>query len=149
MSLSEYWKKFLDFRGLNEDEIGFSGEFSFEKTLTGEQQLFLLLSGKKTAAFSCFESYSINMEPVPMSGEIYIVTNKDGEPRGIIEVTDVSVVPFCEISWELAQRDGEAENIEDWHIRQREAFEDEAAICGFEFNEQTKILCQQLRVIFK
>lgn len=149
MTLSEYWKKFLDFRGLKEDEIGYSGEFSFEKTLVGEQQLFLLLSGKKTAAFSCFESYAINMEPLPMTGEIYIATNKDVEPKAIIEVTDVSVVPFTEISWELAQRDGEAENIEDWRIRQREAFEEEAAICGFEFGEETKILCQLFRVVYK
>lgn len=149
MTISEYWKKFLDSRGLKEDEAGFSGEFSFEPNFTGEQQLFLLLNGKKTAAFSTFESYGINMEPLPVTGELYIVENKDGEPKAIIEVTDVIVRPFCEITWELAQKDGENENLEEWKDRQKEYFEEEAAICGFDFTESSKILCQQFNVIYR
>lgn len=149
MTISEYWKKFLDSAGLNEEEAGFSGEFSFEPNFVGEQQLFLLLNGKKTAAFSTFESYGINMEPLPVTGELYIVENKDGEPKAVIEVTDVTVRPFGDITWELARKDGENENLEEWKERQKEYFEEEAAICGFDFNESSKILCQQFKVIFR
>lgn len=149
MTIFEYWKNYLQSNNLKEDEVGFSGEFSFEPTIIGEQQLFLLLNGKKTAIFSTFDSYAINMEPLPLSGEILIVENKDGEPKGIIEITDVNIRPFNDITWEIARKDGESSDFEDWKERNTEIFEDEGALCGFEFTPSSKIVVQQFKLIWR
>lgn len=149
MGINEYWENFLKDTNQNPDEVGFSGEIDFENGIVGEEQLSLVLLGKRTANFSAFDSYSINREPLPVSGEMYIVENNNGEPKCIIELTDVNVIPFNEISWQLAQRDGENENLEEWKEKQRELMEDEAAICGFEFKEDSKIVCEVFKVIYR
>lgn len=150
MSISEYWEQFLNASGKSADEAGFSGELEFEdRGVKGCTQLSLVLSGKKTVSFSSFDAYGINREPIPVSGELYIVKDSEGQPRAIIELTDVNVVPFCDIPWELAQREGEDENIADWREKQREIMEDEAALCGFTFTDSSKIVCELFHVIYQ
>lgn len=152
MSISEYWEKFLKESNQNPDEVGFAGEISFDvegNPIASSERLALVLGEKKTAMFSAFESYEINREQLPVSGEMFIVENSSEEPCGIIEVTDVNVVPFNDISWELASRDGENSNLEEWREKMHDLMEDEAAICGFEFNESSKIVCEIFRVIYR
>lgn len=147
--LEEYWEKFLAETHQDKDLVGFSGEMVFEnRGITGVGQMTLVLSGKKTASFSPLPYYEINREPLPLSGEIYIAEDVDGEPRCILEVTDVNLIPFSEIPWELARRDGEDENLEDWRAKQKDYLEDEAAVSGFDFNDDTKIVCEIFRVIY-
>ena len=150
MTIGEYWDKFLAESKQNPDEVGFSGELSFaERGVVGNEQLALVLSGKRTVTFTAFDSYAINREPLPVSGEVFIVEDKDGEPRGIVEVTDGSVIPFGEITWELARREGEDESLEEWREKQRDYMEDEAALCGFEFTDSSKVVCEVFRLIYR
>lgn len=150
MSMADiYWNKFLKASGRDQNE-SYSGELCFEnKNFTGDEQIALVLAGKKTASFSPFPAYAINREPLPVAGELYVVDDRNDNPRCIIELTDVSVIPFDEITWEMAQREGEDENIESWRDKQRDYIRDEADICGFEFSEKTNIVCEQFRVIWR
>ena len=150
MGIAEYWKKFLSETGRNPDETGFSGEMVFEgEGVVGFQRLSLVLSGKRTASFSAFESYALNREMIPVSGELYIVENLDGEPCAILELTNVSVIPFYEIPWDLARRDGESATLDEWREKMRESLEDEGALCGFDVDEKTRVVCEIFRVIFQ
>ena len=150
MSISEYWEKFLRESKQNPDEVGFSGEMVFDgNAVSGTERLSLVLGGKKTAMFSAFDSYGINREPLPVSGELYIVEDAAGEPKCIVEITDVNLVPFSEVSWNLAERDGEDENLAAWREKTRELMEDEAAVCGFEFTDSSKLVCEIFRVIYR
>ncbi|MBQ4379557.1 MAG: ASCH domain-containing protein [Treponema sp.] len=150
MTVQEFWENYLKESGKTKEESVFSGELSFEDTgLTGHEQLALVLSGAKTAMFRPYESFEINMEPLPLSEEVYVVLNSEGEPSCIIELTDVNIIPFCEIPWGLARKDGENENLTEWQDKMREQIQDEADICGFNFREDTKIVCEVFRVIYK
>ena len=148
--ISEYWDKFLAESKQDPDEVGFSGERYFEdRGVTGMTQLALVLSGQKTALFYPYESFIINHEPLPLSDEMYIVEDRNDEPKCIVQLTDVNVIPFVEISWELARRSGEDENLEQWRERQRAFFEEEADICGFDFNDGTRIICEIFSVVYR
>lgn len=148
--IEAYWEKFLKESGQNKDDVGFSGEMVFESdSFAGNEKLSLVLSGRRTASFSLFESYQINKEPLPVSGELYIVEDSSSNPCCIIEITDVNVVPFGEITWPLARREGEDENLEVWQTRKQEDFEDESAILGVDFTKDTKILCEIFRVVYR
>ncbi len=150
MSISEYWEKFLKDTNQNPDEVGFSGELSFDgNSVSGPERLTLVLNDKKTAVFTAFDSYGINREQLPVSGELYIVEDASGKPACIIEVTDVNLIPFGEISWGIASREGEDETLEEWREKTRELMEEEGDICGFEFNDSSKLVCEIFRVIYR
>ena len=150
MTTSEFWKSYLKATGRSEENAVYSGELVFEDTgFTGQTQLSLVLSGAKTATFTPFDSFEINRESIPVSGEVYIVLDSKEEPCCIIEVINVSVIPFNEIPWDLAARDGENENLFEWRDKMREFLEDEADLCGFEVHEDSKIVCEIFRVIYR
>jgi len=150
MTVQEFWKDYLKKTNQNPEETIFSGELFFEdRGVTGQEQLSLVLSGAKTAMFRPYESYEINLEPLPISGEVYVVLNSNDEPVCIIELTDVNVIPFNEIPWGLAQKDGENENLTDWKDKMSEQIQEEADICGFSFTDETKIVCEVFKVIFR
>lgn len=148
--IQDYWNEYLAKTGQNKDETGFSGELVFEDVSQfGIEKINLILSGQKTVIFSPFDAYAINREPIPVNGELYIVEDRNKNPVCIIEVTDVNVIPFCDISWELARREGEDENLEQWRDKQKEYMEDEADLCGFEFNMGSRVVCQIFNVVYR
>lgn len=150
MTTTEFWKTYLKTTNQAEGNAVYSGELVFEDTgFTGQTQLSLVLSGAKTATFTPFDSFEINREPLPVRGEVYVVLDSSEEPCAVIEVTDVNVVPLNEIPWDLARRDGENENLADWQDKMREFLEDEADLCGFDAREDSKIVCEIFRVIYK
>ena len=98
--LDEYWQKFLKSTNRDEEEKC-SGDLFFEaKGFVSDQLTALVLSGKKTAFFTSFATYAIDQEPLPVSGELYIVVDRANNPVCVIEITSVTVLPFNEI-WRL------------------------------------------------
>lgn len=150
MTTAEFLKKYLKDTNQSEENAVYSGELVFEDSgFAGQTQLSLVLSGAKTAVFTPLDAIEINLEQIPVAGEVYVVLDSNDEPRCIIELTDVNVLPFNEIPWDLAQRDGENENLSDWQDKMREYIEDEADLCGFEAREDSKIVCEIFRVVYR
>jgi uncharacterized protein YhfF len=150
MTPFEFWNEYLNKTGQKADEAVYSGELCFEdSSWAGMSQLELVLDGRKTAVFTALPSFEINRELVPAGGEVYIVEDTGDEPRAIIKVKEVKILPFKDISWELARLDGENENLEDWRSKEREFFEDEADLCGFDFEDDTEIVCEIFEIIYK
>lgn len=150
MTTAEFWKSYLKATNQKAENAVYSGELVFEDSgFTGKTQLSLVLSGAKTATFTPFDSFEINRESIPVAGEVYVVLDSEEEPVAILEVTNVTVIPFNEIPWDLAARDGENENLSDWQDKMREFLEDEADLCGFEAREDSKIVCEIFRVIYQ
>ena len=134
----------------NENEAVYSSELVFEdEGMTGRTQLSMVLSGSKTAMFTPLETIEINMEKMPVSGEVYVVLDTNDEPRCVIELTDVRIIPLNEISWELARKDGEDEDMQDWKEKMEEFLEEEADLCGFEALPDSKIVCEIFKLIYK
>ena len=150
MTTGEFWKKYLKETAQSEENAVYSGELVFEDTgFTGQSQLSLVLSGAKTATFTPLDTIEINRELLPVAGEVYVVLDSNEEPACIIELTDVNVVPLNEIPWDLAARDGENENLEEWRGKMREFLEDEADLCGFTPREDSKIVCEIFHVVYR
>ena len=57
--------------------------------------------------------YESEDEPLPETGGLSILLDGAGHPQALIEVTEVSVVPFDEVDEEHARREGEG----DWSPR--------------------------------
>ena len=89
------------------------------------------------------------MEPLPVSGELYIVVDRANKPQCVIELESVKIVPFNEVTWEMAKQEGEDENLGAWKERQQENLEDEGALVGFEFTPDIKLVFQTFKVVYR
>ncbi len=149
MTSNEFWNNFLLATGKDSETVC-TGDLNFDsKGFTNDAEVTNILSGNRTAFFSSFASFSIDMEPLPSSGELYIVYDRANEPRAVIELENVTVIPFCDVSWSMAQKEGEDENLEQWQIRTQEYLTEEGEILGFEFSKEMKLVFQSFRVLYK
>ena len=147
--IDEYWNKFIADTGRSEDDKC-SGDLNFEaKGFVGDEKVALVLGGRKTAFFASWPTFSIDMEPLPVSGELYIVVDRANKPRCVIELDSVEIVPFNEVTWEMASQEGEDEDLGAWKSRQQDALEDEAAVVGFEFTPDIKLVFQTFKVVYR
>ena len=143
-NLDEYWFKFLKDTGRSEDDRC-AGDLKFEaKGFVGDELIALVLSGQKTAFFTSWATYAIDQEPLPVSGELYLVLDRSDTPRCVIEV-----IPFNEITWEMAKQEGEDEDLGQWKEKKQEYLEDEGAVLGFEFTPDIKLVFQTFKVLYK
>ncbi len=148
-SADEFWQKFIEETGADPDSKC-AGDLTFESAgFTNDAQIANILSGQRTAIFSTFASYSVDGEPLPVSGELYLVFDRGNNPRAVIEIESVNILPFCDITWGMAQKEGEDENLEQWRIRQQENLEEEGETIGFKFSPEIKIIFQTFRVLYK
>ena len=147
--LDEYWEKFLKETGRDSDDRC-AGDLFFEsKGFVEAELLSLVLSGRKTAIFTSYSTFAIDGEPLPLAGELYLVVNKKNEPICVIEFDNVQIVPYNEVTWQMASLEGEDENLEAWREKQREYLEDEGAVVGFEFTPDIKLVFQTFRVVYR
>lgn len=147
--LDEYWQKFLKDTNRDENEKC-AGDLFFEaKGFINDQLILLILNRKKTAFFTSWATYSVDKEPLPVSGELYIVLHKNETPACVIEIQRVCVVPFNEVTWEMAKLEGEDNNLEQWRERKQEYLEEEGEILGFEFSPDIKLVFQTFQVIYR
>ena len=102
--LDEYWNKFLTDQKLP-PETKCAGDLFFEaKNFVSDELIALLISGQKTAFFSSYATFAIDQEPLPVSGELYVVVDRTNKPVCIIELESVNILPFNEVTWEMAKR---------------------------------------------
>ena len=147
--IDEYWNKFIKETGRSEDERC-AGDLTFEaKGFVGDELITLVLSGQKTAFFTSWATYSIDQEPLPVSGELYVVLDRSNTPRCVIETESVNIIPFNEVTWEMAKQEGEDQNLGEWKEKKQEYLEDEGAILGFEFTPDIKLVFQTFKVVYR
>ena len=86
-----------------------------------DELLALVLEGTKTATASALWDFEAEGEELPQTGALSIVLDGAGHPRALIETTDVTVVPFDEVSAEHAYLEGEGDRtLADWReVHQR------------------------------
>ncbi len=144
-----FWNEFIERTGADPDSRC-AGDLTFEsKGFTNDALVALVLSGKKTALFSSFATYAADGEPIPVSGELYIVFDRGQTPRAVIELQSVSVIPFSEVTWAMASLEGECADLEEWRQKTRENLEDEGEVVGFEFRSDIKLIFQTFKVVYR
>lgn len=74
----------------------------------------LILKGEKTATCSLDIWYSEQGETMPKVGHLMVVTNWNGEPVCIVEITSVSKCKYNEVTAEFAASEGEGDKTLSW-----------------------------------
>ncbi|GHV31666.1 RNA-binding protein [Clostridia bacterium] len=108
-----------------------------------DELLALVLAGKKTATASSIPKD----KPMPKVGDRSLVLDGAGNPACVIETTAVAVVPLCEMSWEMAKREGEDETLDSWIQGNIRYFTREAKREGYTFSEDMPLVFEDFVVV--
>lgn len=147
--LDEFWNRFLEKTDRDKSTTYFEAfHFCLNEKLANEL-LELVLIGKKRATASCYEAYNKDGGEPPKIGDLSIVTDWSGTPRCIIETTDITLVPFKNMTFDICQREGEDECLETWQEGHFRFFTEEGAQLGYTFTEDMIVLFEDFSVIYQ
>lgn len=123
-------------------------KWHFEMTEAAANYLLsLVLEGKKTATSSSLWGYEIDGDPMPKIGDRSVITYWDGTPGCVIETVNVRIIPYSEITYDLAKLEGEDETLESWQNNHSRFFTDEGKEIGYTFAENMPVVFEEFKVI--
>lgn len=144
-----FWERFLETTGRHEDTPCYS-VFHFELTKElADSLLELVLSGKKKATAGSLNAYEIEGERLPEVGDLSVVTDFLGNPRCVIETSQVTLIPFKEMTYDICSREGEDDDLSSWQRGHERFFRDEGREMGYAFHEDMVVVFEDFKVVYK
>jgi len=123
-------------------------QWSFGLTEESANSLLdLVLKGKKRATSSSLPGYQAGGEETPKVGDMSVITDWEGNPRCIIRDTEVLVIPFNEMTFDLASLEGEDENLQSWKTKHEAFFREEGIEEGYTFTPDMKVVFEIFEVV--
>lgn len=108
-----------------------------------------VLRGIKTATASAFPLYEVEGEALPEPGQYSVILDSCDEAVCIIRCTDVTVVPFSQVSEDHAYREGEGDrSLEYWRRVHRQCFGQWMQEAGLVFSEDMPVVCETFQRLF-
>ena len=145
----QFWADFLRDTGRAPD-TKYTACFHFEMTEYWANELLrLVIDGVKKATSSSLWGYEIEGDPIPKKGELSIITDWDGNPKCVIETTDVTILPFKDITYDICKREGEDDSLESWRRGHIDFFTEEGKELGYEFSEDMPVIFEGFKVVYK
>ncbi|MCI1018436.1 ASCH domain-containing protein [Microbacterium sp. C5A9] len=145
-AIAEYWERVrVDDPSLPETV---PGAWAFGATPAhADALLALVLDGVKTGTASSLWDYEAADDPHPYAGEFSIILDGSGAPRAAIETTDVSIVPFDEVTPEHARAEGEGDRTLDYWRASHERYWRAHSENPRGFAPDMPVVCERFRVI--
>ena len=130
-------------------ELGFAG------TPLRRQLVDAVLRGDKTATAGLLVDYEREGEPLPEPGEHMLLVGEADEPVGVVEITDVRVLPVGETDLDFARDEGEGfESVAEWreaHDRFWRGYADEIRAYlgdpGWDVTDETLYVQERFRLV--
>lgn len=144
-----FWTEFLAKTGRTEN-TSYLEVFHFELSEYWANELLrLVLIGQKKATASSLLAFQAEGSRVPQVGDLSIVTDYNGRPSCIIETTQVTILPFKEMTYDICKREGEDDNLESWQKGHRKFFTLEGQSLGYEFTEEMPVVFEDFEVVYR
>ena len=142
-----FWSQYCQYAGVTGPAPGTTCFGDNAQMQTSLCQLVLSGSKRATASLACF--YGPGGDPMPMAGELAIVLDGAGDPRGIIEITSVDRIAFNAVDARFAAEEGEGDGSLDYWIDEHTAFfSRQLALQGKRFSATDEIVLERFRLIW-
>lgn len=122
--------------GMRSLELGTPGDLRDELNA-------LVMAGAKTATTGLLEEYGTETEGLEYAGERLALLDSRGQPIATIEIIDVAVKPFIEVTWAHAEAEGEGDaSLEEWRAGHRRYWNR----LGTPVEDHTAVVCLTFRL---
>jgi uncharacterized protein YhfF len=112
-------------------------ELGWPRTELRQQLVDAVLRGEKTSTTGLPDPD----DPEGSPGDRYLLMGLDDEPVGVVELTEVRLVPAGEIDVQFARDEGEGfESVEDWRVAHERFFEQP-------IHDDTEVVAIRFRVV--
>lgn len=119
-----------------------------DSSALSEELLALIRQGVKRAGTSLLWTYQAEDEALPEIGDLQIVVDHCNNVSLITRLTEVTVVPFCEVTAEYAAIEGEGDrSLADWRAAHWAFFSRECERLGREPTENMPLVCGVFEVV--
>lgn len=109
--------------------------------------LELVLEGKKKATSGSVAGFHHSGETIPKEGMLSVITDWAGTPRCVVRTTRVQILPYKDIDFELARREGEDDSLESWRKNHEAYFRAEGKELGYTFSEELEVVFEEFEVV--
>ena len=109
--------------------------------------LQLVLDGKKKATTSSLAGFEISEDKLPSEGDMSVITNWDEEEKCVIRTTNVRILPYKNVTEEMALLEGEDSSLESWRESHEKFFREDGKDCGYEFSEDMLVVFEEFEVV--
>lgn len=109
--------------------------------------LDLVLKGKKKATASSKIGYQIEGDEIPKEGDMSVITDWEGTPRCVIRTTRVRIIPYKDITFDIAKLEGEDDNLESWRRNHESFFREEGKELGYQFSEDMEVIFEEFELV--
>jgi uncharacterized protein YhfF len=144
-----FWNRFLEVNHLSTD-TRYVDVYHFELTEYWANELLrLVLIGQKKAAASSLESFKLRNEPLPKIGDLNIVTDFHGNPKCVLRTTQVTILPFKDLTFDIVKREGEDDTLESWQKGHEKFFTAEGLDMGYSFTKEMLVVFEDFEVVYQ
>lgn len=70
-------------------------------------------------------------------------------PKCVIETTNVSILPFKDITYDICRLEGEDDSLESWRKGHISFFKEEGKKSGYEFSEEMPVVFEEFEVVYQ
>ncbi|WP_193310416.1 ASCH domain-containing protein [Halorubrum halophilum] len=126
-----------------------AGAFSFGDSRTLADTLVdLVYMGEKTATAPAKWTLEANDESIPEPGDHWVVLDGKGEPRCVIQTTDVEEVPFADVSADHATAEGEGDgSLAYWRETHLDYYR-RTLPEGRSFDREIPVVCERFKIVY-
>ncbi|MBC8511231.1 MAG: ASCH domain-containing protein [Cryomorphaceae bacterium] len=148
-SVEKIWNDFTSENQLyNKNEIPESFFFCDNKKDADECAELVFNRIKQATAGSLWSYEKDNIE-FPKKGDLFIITDWEGNAKAIIETTNIEQVPFNQITPEFAKTEGEGDkSLSYWKKVHWDYFSREMEEYGEKPSEEMIIICKYFKIIY-
>lgn len=130
--------------------ISFSADYYCADEYNANLCAELILRGEKKASCSMYHWYSHEGEEMPKVGHLQVVTNWDGEPVCVIELTNVSKCEYKNVTAEFAAAEGEGDKSLSWWREAHWAFfSNECDELGIKPSEDMLLVLERFKIVWQ
>lgn len=154
-SIRAFWQVYLDAQppgAARAEPIGpepFGAEQFGDSPELADDLLELVLLGRKTATCSSLWEWEADGAALPTPGALTICLDGAGQPRCIIETTEVRVSPMDQVDALFARAEGEGDlSLAYWRMAHERYFRRVLARIGREFAPDMPLVCERFRVVW-
>ena len=146
--VSQFWNEFTSLPGNGGKEMKDFYHFC-DNEHDANECFELAVEGIKKATSTSLWWFEKNKEPLPNTGDFFVITDWDGTKMAVIQIIKVNLSPFNLISKKYALIEGEGDkSLDYWKTTHKAYYTREMKPFGDTFIEDMMIVCEEFRVVY-